>query len=95
MIRPKITPTLNNDGTIAVRVDWLEIAEGEQIRGVLFTEEFAFGHDAQAAGTGYVSRVAVDAADVRPGTFAVEEGGRRHFVCFAETGHLGITGQEI
>jgi hypothetical protein len=96
MIRPKITAKLDSQfvrdfedgrGLIHVVVEWQEVLEGEVLGEVKFREEWKTGGEMS-----YVSRVAVEDANVLPGTFCMDQAGRRHFHLRAEVGEIGLLG---
>ncbi len=91
MIRLRITPHFEGDA-VRFTLDWVEIGEGEQIVGVVATEEFALA--AHREGCAYVTRGGFETGQMQPGTFWVDEKGSRHFVMNAEPGHVGLFGGE-
>lgn len=91
-VRAKITPTLNVKGLIHLKIDWISV-EADLPGEVRFSEEFALSPE--RPGCSYVSRVCVGEATVLPGTFWLDEEGRRHFRLDAEVALLGLAGGVI
>ena len=90
MIRIKTTPS-RKDGHICVRVDYVNV-EDERVTDIVFTEEFQIREDRQ--GCSYVSRAEFEAGHALPGTFWLDEEGRRHFHVKADPGFVGLFGTE-
>lgn len=90
MIRCKITPRFTEAGFV-ITVEWVDIAEGEVITRTIGTEEFAI--TSAREGCAYVTRGGFDEGRMQPGTFWIDEAGRRHFVMDVEAGAIGLTGE--
>jgi hypothetical protein len=93
-LRPKITPVLEEDGTICLKISWIstgpdnELAKdpitGEPV--VVFSESCRIGPE-RVGDVGYVSEVGVPdyaAAHAGLGAFFVDKAGMRHFRVLAE-----------
>jgi hypothetical protein len=91
VIRAKITPRFAEDSVTLV-VEWVEILEGEQVGKTLVREEFSIAR--RREGCSYVTRGGFDEGRMQPGTFWIDEEGRRHFVVQAEAGVVGLIGKE-
>jgi hypothetical protein len=90
MIRLKITPRFTEDG-VQLALEWVEIVN-ESIFRTVAVEEFAIA--ARREGCAYVTRGSFDVGQMMPGTFWIDEAGRRHFVIEAEAGLVGLTGSQ-
>jgi hypothetical protein len=89
LLRPLITPTLEADGAILLRVDWLTIDAGNNVLKdesgrpvVAHHEECRIGP--KRAGCGYVSEVGYLDAEAGLPAFFIDPAGLRHFVVKAE-----------
>lgn len=92
MIRLKITPRFTDAG-VRLLLEWVDIAEGELIAGVVASEEFELKQARE--GCAYVTRGSFEEGTFLPGTFWIDEAGRRHFVLDAEAGHVGLFGENV
>ncbi len=88
-LRLKLTPRTDGDVT-HLKLEWVNV-DGEQIGETMFAEEFRIGKNRE--GCAYISRVEFIDAQVLPGTFWLDEAGRRHFRVDADAGQLTAFGQ--
>lgn len=91
-LRFRVTPTLDLDGMIHVKLELCDV-RGEQVAGVVLSEEWRVSP--KRAGCACVSRACFAEGQALPGTFWEDEEGRRHFVVQAEAGEIGLVGQPI
>ena len=93
-VRLKLTPSQKPDGTVHLKLEWVEVDEAERIVAVLASEEFAVSAD-RLGSVSYVSRAEFPEGDLRAGTFWLDAEGRRHFFVSAEPGEVGLLGAPV
>lgn len=92
-IRARISSKADNDGFVNTTIEWMRVVDNQIIGAPLETEEFRMSMH-RSASCSYVSRVVSQEADVTPGTFWIDEEGRRHFFVKADAGELHKIGME-
>lgn len=83
MLRAKITPAIEADGSILVRVEWID----DETRETQRAEEFRVKPD--RIGCSFVSELVFSDEPHVSIPYFVDEEGRRHFRARAETARVG------
>jgi hypothetical protein len=96
--RPLITPSLDADGVLTIRIDLIQVDENSNVLKdaagqpiVAFSETFR--HKLQTK-TGYVSQIGFVEGVCELPPFQLDEQARRHFVVLAEVQPMQLAGSE-
>lgn len=86
-LRAQITPTIDLDGFVKIKIDWVRVVDS-QVGEVIASEEFRIS--STRVGCSYISRAAFNEGNFLPGTFWTDEQGKRHFIVQVNAGTIDM-----
>ncbi len=89
-IRAKLSVAFEPDGSILIQMDWVDVRD-EKLVKTLATEKVRMNR----SGPSYISRTVFAEGSFLPGTFWVDEAGKRHFIMEAEAGVIPLVGHDM